>query len=40
MQFGAKEAIRGFGTLENLDCNFISSLDRELLDKVKKTWEN
>lgn len=36
MHFEAEEAIRGFGTLEEPDCNFISSLIKELLDKVKR----
>lgn len=40
MYLEAEEAIRSFGTLEKPDCNFISSLIKELLDKVKKAYEN
>ena len=39
MHLEAEEAIRSFGALEKPDCNFISSLIKELLDKVKKAYE-
>lgn len=38
--FGAEDAIRSFCTLERLGSNFISSLIREPLDKVKGAYEN